>query len=100
MGTVSASCAGGGGESSLQRHQINDLLNCWLSQLRLALGFPRIGQGLVLSGSESVERGPHGREVGSSASGRVNPIKDYLLLPSLVIGINRIGQELVSTLSG
>ena len=53
--------------------------------------------------AESVECGPHVQDIGSLVPGRVKPMtyKDFnSLLPGRVFGINRIGQGLVSSVSG
>ena len=53
--------------------------------------------------AESLERGPHVQKVGRLVLGQVKLVThkiDFCLLPSLVLGINRIGQGLVHQVSG
>ena len=50
--------------------------------------------------AESGECGPQMREVGSSVPSWFKPIMYQIRFPSLVLGINRIGQGLVSSVSG
>ena len=53
--------------------------------------------------AELVERRPHLQEIGSFVPGQVKPMTYknwYLSLPSLVLGINKIGHGLVGSVSG